>query len=66
MNEMNVSYFWVSEMGLMLRLSLFMSGGLFITSWETFMGCDYMKGGKEFLKLDKCGVKMMSDKLKGS
>ena len=66
MNEMNVRYFWVSEMGLMLRLRLFVSGGLFMTSWETFMGCDCVKGGKEYLRLDECGLKMMSSELEGS
>ena len=47
-------------MRLTLRLRLFVSGGLFMTSWETFMGCDCVKGGKEYLRLDECGLKMMS------
>ena len=58
--------FWVSEMRLTLKLRLFMSGGLFMTSWETFMGCDCVKGGKEYLRLDECGLKMMSGELEGS
>ena len=33
-------------MGLILRLKLFMSNGLFVSSWRTFMGCDYVKGEK--------------------
>ena len=24
------------------------------------MGCDCVKGGKEYLRLDECGLKMMS------
>ena len=43
-----------------------MSGGLFMTSWETFMGCDCVKGGKEYMRLDECGLKMMSGELEGS
>ena len=53
-------------MGLILRLRLFVSGGLFVTSWETFMSCDCVKGGKEYLRLDECGLKMMSGELKES
>ena len=47
-------------MGLILRLRLFVSVGLFMTSWETFMNCDCVKGGKEYLRLDECGLRMMS------
>ena len=43
-----------------------MSGGLFMTSRKTFMGCDCVKGGKEYLRLDECGLKMMSDELEES
>ena len=53
-------------MGLMLRLRLFVSDGLFMTSQETFMGCDCVKGGKEYLRLDECGLKMMNGELEGS
>ena len=47
MNKMNVGYFWVSEMGLMLRLKSFMGNGLFVVSWKTFMSCGSVKGGEE-------------------
>ena len=30
------------------------------------MSCDYVKGGKEYLRLDECGLKMMSGELKES
>ena len=46
-------------MGLMLRLRLFVCGGM-------FMGCNCVKRGKEYLKLDKCWLKMMSGELEGS
>ena len=46
-------------MGLTLRLRLFVSGGL-------FMGCDCVKEGKEYLRLDECGLKMMSGELEES
>ena len=47
MNKMNVGYFWVSEMGLMLRLKSFMGNGLFVVSWKTLMSCGSVKGGEE-------------------
>ena len=30
------------------------------------MGRNRVKGGKEYLRLDKCGLKMMSGELEGS
>ena len=30
------------------------------------MGCDCVKGGREYLRLDECGLKMMSGELEGS
>ena len=30
------------------------------------MGCDYVKGGKEYLRLDECGLKMISGELEES
>ena len=30
------------------------------------MDCDYMKRGREYLRLDECGLKMMSGELEGS
>ena len=30
------------------------------------MGYDYVKGGKEYLRLDECGLKMMSGELEES
>ena len=66
LNEMNVNYFWVSGMGLTLRLRLFVCDGLFMTGWETFMGCVCVKMGIEHLRLDECGLTMMSGELEGS
>ena len=43
-----------------------MSSGLFVASWETFMSCDCVKGEKEYLRLDECGLKIMSGELKES
>ena len=39
---------------------------LFMTSWETFMGCDCVKAGKEYMRLDECGLKMISGELEES
>ena len=44
---MNVGYFWVSEMGLMLRLKSFMGNGLFVVSWKTLVIYASAKGGEE-------------------
>ena len=52
-------------MGLTLRLRLFVCG-LFMASWETFMGCDCVKGGREHLRLYECGQRMMSGEIEGS
>ena len=30
------------------------------------MGCDCVKGGREYLRLDECGLKIMSGELEGS
>ena len=65
MNEMNVSYFLVSEMWLIPRFRLFVCGGLFMTNWETFMSCVCVKKGREHLRLDECGLRMMSGELEG-
>ena len=37
-----------------------------MTSWKIFMGYDCVKGGKEYMRLDECGLKLMSGKLEGS
>ena len=52
-------------MGLTLRLRLFVGSGLFVTSLETFMGCDRVKGGRGHMRLDECGLRMMSGELEG-
>ena len=56
----------MSEIGLILRLKFFVSNGLFVTSWRTFLRGDYLKEGEEYLGLDKCRLKMMSGELKES
>ena len=66
MNKMNVGYFWVSEMGLILRLKSFMGNKLFMASWKTFMSCDSVKGGEEYLGLDGCRLKVMDGELEES
>ena len=48
---MNVGYFWVSEMGLMLRLKSFMDNGLFVVSWKTLVSCGSAKGGEEISRI---------------
>ena len=53
-------------MGLMLRIRLFVSNGLFVTSWRTFLSCACVKGGEEYLGIDECRLKMMSGELKES
>ena len=56
----------MSVIGLILRLKLFVSNGLFVTSWRTFLSCDCVKGIEEYLGLDKYMLKMMSGELKES
>ena len=63
---MNVGYFWVSKMGLMLRLKSFMGNGLFVVSWKTLMSYGSVKGGEEYLGLDGLKLKVISGKLKES
>ena len=53
-------------MGLTLRFKLFVSNGLFVSSWRTFLSCDCVEGWEEYLGLDKCRLKMMSGELKES
>ena len=48
---MNVGYFWVSEMGLMLRLKSFMCNGLLVVSWKTLVSCGSAKGGEEISEI---------------
>ena len=56
----------MSGIGLILRLKLFVSNGLFMTSWRTFLSYDCVKGGEDYLGLDECRLKMMSGELKES
>ena len=50
----------------MLGLKLFVSNGLFVSSWRTFLRCDCVEGWEEYLRLDECRLKMMSGELKES
>ena len=43
-----------------------MSSELFMTNWETFVSCDCVKGGEEYLRLGECGLRGMSGELKES
>ena len=54
----------MSGIRLILRLKIFVSNGLFVTGWRTFLSCDCVKGGEEYLGLDECRLKMMSGELK--
>ena len=56
----------MSGIGLILRLKLFVSNGLFVTSWRIFLSCDCVKEGEEYLGIDECRLKMMSGELKES
>ena len=56
----------MSGIKLILRLKLFVSNRLFVTSWRTFLSCDCVKGREEYLGLDECRLKMMSGELKES
>ena len=58
--------FWVNGLGLILRLMLFASSGLFVASWETFWAVVVYKGEKEYLGLDECGLRTMSGELEES
>ena len=53
-------------MGLAPRLKLFMSNGLFVSSWRIFLSCACVEGWEEYLGLDECRLKMISGKLKES
>ena len=53
-------------MGLTLRLKLFVSNGLFVSSWRTFLSCDCVEGWEEYLGLNECRLKKMSGELKES
>ena len=53
-------------MGLTLRLKLFVSNGLFVSNWRTFLSYGYVEGCKEYLGLDECRLKIMSGELKES
>ena len=37
-----------------------------MTSWKIFMGYDCVKGGKEYMRLDECGLKMISCEIEES
>ena len=37
-----------------------------MTNWETFISYDFVKERKEYLRLDKCGLKRMSSEFKES
>ena len=56
----------MSGIGLILRLKLFVSNGLLVTSWRTFLSNDCVKGGEEYLGLDECRLKMISGEFKES
>ena len=53
-------------MGLTLRLKLFVSNGLFVSSWKTFLSCGCVEGWEEYRGSDKCRLKIMSGELKES
>ena len=42
------------------------SSGSFVTNWETFVSCDYVKEGKEYSRLGECGLRGMSGEVKES
>ena len=56
----------MSGIGLILRLKLFMSNELFVTSCRTFLSCDCVKGGEEYLGLDECRLTILSGEFKES
>ena len=56
----------MSGIGLILRLKFFVGNGLLVTSWRTFLSCDCVKGGEEYLGLDDCRLKMISGEFKES
>ena len=39
---------------------------LFVTNWETFISYDCVKERKEYLRLDECGLKVLSSEFKES
>ena len=42
------------------------SCGLSVTNWKTFMSCNCVERGKEYLRLGECGLRGMSGELKDS
>ena len=39
------------------EVKVLVSSGLFVTNWETFVSCGCVKGGNEYLRLGKCGLR---------
>ena len=53
-------------MRLTLRLKFFVSNGLFVSNWRTFLSCGCVERWEEYLGLNECRLKMMSGELKES
>ena len=53
-------------MRLTLRLKLFVSNWLFVSSLRTFFNYSCVEGWEEYLELDECRLKMMNGELKES
>ena len=49
-----------------INIKALMSGGLSVTNWKTFMSCNCVERGNEYLRLGGCGLKGMSCELKES
>ena len=49
--------------GINTEVKTLVSSGLLVTNWETFMSCDCVKEGKEYLRLGVCGLRGMGCKL---
>ena len=52
--------------GINTEIEAFVSNGLFVSSWRTFLSYGCVEGWEEYLGLDEYRLKMMSDELKES
>ena len=52
-----LSLWWCD--GVNVEAKAFVGKELFVTDWETFMGCEYAEKERECLRLSECGLRGM-------
>ena len=48
------------------KVKALVNGELSVTNWKTYMSCNYVEGGNEYLRLGGCGLRGISGELKES